>query len=289
MIKEIEEKDLQNIVKFAWELSRDKRKRSFPKIDTYKDMYNIFEKAIKDEKDKVLALYENGELKGVLNLIISPEDNYIQGNGGIYSKDNFSNTATQFINYIKTHYTNYEVIFNYPSTNYEAINYMEEIQAELIESCIVMELDNLSFNYIEQLNNNLVINLKPNNYKEFAIFHDTNNPEMYWNSQRLLEKPNSFDIFILMKDEKIVGSIIISIYEVVGKKAAEIFGLTIDDKFQDAGLELALLSKSIKSTLDKGVENIIYFIEKDSKNELDAATQIGFKEVDDYNSYGITI
>ncbi len=57
----------------------------------------------------------------------------------------------------------------------------------------------------------------------------------------------------------------ISIYEVVGKKAAEIFGLTIDDKFQDAGLELALLSKSIKSTLDKGVENIIYFIEKDAK------------------------
>ena len=144
-------------------------------------------------------------------------------------------------------------------------------------------------NYAISSNNNLVINLKPNNYKEFAIFHDTNNPEMYWNSQRLLEKPNSFDIFILMKDEKIVGSIIISIYEVVGKKAAEIFGLTIDDKFQDAGLELALLSKSIKSTLDKGVENIIYFIEKDSKNELDAATQIGFKEVDDYNSYGITI
>ena len=60
--------------------------------------------------------------EGVLNLIISPEDNYIQGNGGIYSKDSFSNTATQFINYIKIHYTNYEVVFNYPSTDYEAIN-----------------------------------------------------------------------------------------------------------------------------------------------------------------------
>ncbi len=63
MIKEIGEKDLQNIVKFAWELSRDKRKRSFPKIDTYEDMYNIFERTIKDEKDKVLALYENGGIK----------------------------------------------------------------------------------------------------------------------------------------------------------------------------------------------------------------------------------
>lgn len=289
VIKEIGEENLQDVVKFAWELSKNKAKNSFPKFESYEDMYDVFKKSVNDENDKVLAFYENGNLCGVLNLLIKPEDAYMQGNGGIYAKDNFSNVATQFIDYIKNNYTDYELFFGYSSDNDEGINYMEKIKAELVEASYTMELKNTYFIYTNQLKDNLVVKLIPDYYQEFLKFHDLYNPDMYWNSQRLLEKINLFDIFVIIKENKIVGSIVISSYEILGTKEAEIFAVTVDNKFQHGGLELALLSESLRNIFDKGVERVLYFIDKSAKDELEAAYQIGFKQIDDYNCYRIKV
>lgn len=56
---------------------------------------------------------------------------------------------------------------------------------------------------------NEVVLLTDKYYKEYGVFHDKHNPNMYWNSERIFEKIDIWKIYVIMKEGKIVGSIFI--------------------------------------------------------------------------------
>ncbi len=283
MIKEISFNELKEVVDFSWDKAQVNSQSSFPKFKSYEDMYSIFEKGIKHKDNKVLAYYKDDQLEGILGLIIDNESKWIQANGGIFVRDGHEIVAAEFLGYLMAIHPGYEILFGYPVENEEAIDYLRKIGAELIEASLVMELERDSFNYNEEDNTPRVKRLEPKYYQQFATLHDACNPDVYWNSERILEKIDLWDIFIILHDEEIVGSINIRPYQ----NNAEIFAVSVNPLYNGKGFEAALISQSLRILLDKGVEYVLYFVEKGHIYEEEAALSCGFRVKDDYVLYRI--
>lgn len=289
MIIEINEDLLEEVVKFAWELSCNKNKCGFPKVKSYNEMYDGFLKALRDKDDKVLACFENGEVVGALNLLVENNNNYLESIGGIIAKKDFNSIATQFIDYLKANYSNYKIDFGYPLENEDAINFLKEIKAKLIDSSLTMELKKDDF--VRNSPCKDVILLERDLYEEYAAFHDKYNPQMYWTSERIFDRFDLWKIYIIIEKQKIVGSILIKVYNkrAAQDKQAEIFAMTIDKEYKHQGLELILLSESIYDIFTQGKENILYFVDEDAIDELQAASKAGFKQIDSYRCYKLNL
>lgn len=283
MIVEAKEEFIEDIVNFSWEIFSDKTKCGFPKFKSYSEMYNTFLKAIRDKYNKVLVYYENGEIMGTLNLLVVKDKKYLESIGGILTRKDFELIAMKFIEYLKVNYSGYEIDFGVPLENKDAINFLEGINAKLMDSSITMLLKKDDF--IKTSNYSDVIPLTSDYYSEYAIFHDKHNPNMYWNSNRIFEKMDIWNIYIIRKEEKIVGSIFIK----ATKNVVEVFGLSVDKEYKHKGLELKLLSESIADILSKWNEDILFFVEEDETDTFNATLKLEFKQIDTYRSYKLNL
>lgn len=283
MVKEISEEFLEEVVNFSWKLYCDRSKSSYPKFKSYKEMYNVFLASIHHKDDKVLVCYENEEIIGTLNLLVKKYDNYIQSNGGIFTENNFYYITTQFIDYLRVNYSGYEMYFGYSLENKEAIRFFTSAKAELVDSSLTMKLKKDDF--VRRLYCNDVVLLESELYDEYSVFHDKHNPNIYWNSKRIFDNLDLWKIYIVIIKQKIVGSIFIR----VNNKNAEVFGISINKEYEHQGLELKLLSQSLEYILERGIEEILYFVEEDRVDELEATLQVGFKKIDNYRCYKLKI
>jgi len=286
MIIEISSEELlEDVVNLSWELSSNRNKCSFPKVKSYNEMYDGFLKALRDKDDKVLACYENGEAVGALNLFVDKNNNYLQSIAGIFAKEDFNFIATQFIDYLKANYSNYEIDFGYPLENEDAINFLKGIKSKLVESSLTTELKKDDF--VRSSPCNYVILLERDRYDEYAAFHDKYNPDIYWTSEKIFDRLDLWKIYISIEKQKIVGSILIKTKakQKFKDKQAEIFGMSIDKEYEHQGLELKLLSDSVYDIFTQGKENILYFVDEDAIDELQAALETGFKQIDSYRCY----
>ncbi len=185
MIIDVKEDLLDEVITFAWTFASQQEACSFPRYKDFDELKKVFLRSTKSEEDTVLACIENEVLLGVLNLQVKTEDLYLQSLGGIFPKQNFNDVATQFIDYLKVHYPNFEIYFGHPLENQEAITFLESIEAELLDACLTMKLKKKDF--INVLPKYEVIMLPNERYEEYAVFHDNHNPNMYWNSKRIFE------------------------------------------------------------------------------------------------------
>lgn len=283
MIIEISEEFLEDIVKFSWELSCKRNKCNFPKFKSYNEMYDVFLKALRDKDDKVLVCYENGEIVGTLNLLVEKDKNYLQSNGGIFAKKDFNFIAIQFIEYLKVNYSGYKMYLGYPLENEEANYFLKGIKAELVDASLTMELKKDDF--VRSLPCKEVTLLEKDRYYEYKTFHDKYNPNIYWTSERIFERLDLWKIYIIIENQKIVGSIFIKVKD----DKAEVFGISIDKEYKHQGLELKLLSESVYDIFTQDKEEILYFVDEDAIDEFEATLKIGFKQIDNYRCYKLNL
>ncbi|MGL5749199.1 MAG: hypothetical protein ACRCXT_01635, partial [Paraclostridium sp.] len=102
-----------------------------------------------------------------------------------------------------------------------------------------------------------VIPLKEEDYKEYSLFHDKHNPNIWWTSERIFEKIDIWNIYIIRKLDKIAGSIFIKL---INEKEAEVFGISIDEKYKNDNFELKLLCEGVHNVFEQGKEEILYFV-----------------------------
>lgn len=282
MVIEAKIENIKEVVDFSWELACCKDRCNFPKFKSYEDMYNSFLKSIQNGK-RLLVCYENGKIVGTLNLLAINEHKFIQAEGGIFTKKDFDFIATQFIDYLSDNYTGYEFYSGYPKEHKDAINFFNKINAKLIDASFTMELKKEDF--IRNFNDGEVDFLEVDKYDEYAVFHDKHNHNIYWNSERIFENIDIWQIYTIIKNQNIIGSIFIK----VKNKFCEVFGISIDKEYEKQGLELKLLSASMNHILEKDLEEILYFIDEYEDDKLQAALSIGFKQIDTYRSYKISL
>ncbi len=283
MIIEVKEDLIDEVIAFSWEFARHPETCSFPKSKDFEQLKQVFLRSIKSEDDRVLACIENEELIGVLNLQVKKEDLYLQSLGGVFAKQDFNGVATQFVKYLNVHYPNFEIYFGYPLENQTAIMFLEKIGAELLDACLTMELRQEDFKMSSPKHE--VIRLPSEYYEDYAMFHDAHYPNIYWNSQRIFDHLDLWNIYVVIENQKIIGNIFIR----MNGSEAEIFGLSIDESYQRDNLELDLLSTSMKDCFLKDIEHVLFFVNEDDQRQIDATLEIGFKQIDTYRCYRIKL
>lgn len=279
MIIEINDALLDEVIAFAWEYQRYQETCSFPKYASFEALKDVFVRSFNHEDDQVLACIESGELIGVLNLQVKRDDLYLQSVGGIFAKRHFNEVAAQFMDYIKAHYPGFELYIGYPIENQVAISYLENIQAELLDACVTMKLQKANFNHMTPRHE--VVPLPSERYEEYAIFHDTHNPTMYWTSTRIFNRLDLWNIYVIIEQNNIVGSLLI---KEVGIDP-EIFALSIDEAYLGQGLELDLLSASMDDCFSETIEHVLFFVDEDDLTQIEATLKVGFKQIDTYRCY----
>lgn len=281
MIIEVNESLLNEVIAFAWEYQQYQETCSFPKYASFEALKDVFVRSFNHEDDQVLACIESGELIGVLNLQVKPDDLYLQSLGGIFAKRHFNEVAAQFIDYIKTRYVGFDLYIGYPIENQVAISYLENIQGELLDACVTMKLQKADFTHITPRHE--VVPLPSERYEEYALLHDTQNPNMYWNSTRIFNRLDLWNIYVIMDQHNIVGSLLI---KEVGIDP-EIFALSIDEAYQGQGLELDLLSASMADCISETIEHVLFFVDEDDLAQIEATLKVGFKQIDTYRCYKV--
>lgn len=283
MIIEVKEELLDEVMLFSWRFASQQETSSFPKFKEFDQLKKVFLRSFQSQEDKVLACIENEELVGVLNLQVKKEDLYLQALGGIFAKQDFNEVAKQFIQYLKAQYPNFKMYFGYPTENIEAITFLEKSEAELIEACLTMEIKKEDFVHISPKYE--VKMLSNERYEEYAAFHDYHYPNIYWNSQRIFEHLDRWNIYVAIEHEKIIGSIFIRINQI----DSEIFGISSDEAYKNQSLELDLLSVSLKDCFLKNIERLLFFVNEEDQNQIDATLEVGFKQIDTYRCYKLKL
>lgn len=279
MIKKINE--YNEVLDFAWKLCQDKTKTSYSKFDTKEYLKSKLIRGINSEDRQVVGYYENDNLIGVCMYYWIDEEKYAQTEA-LLIKDNYNLVADEIINYIKVKLKGYKILIGITADNEEAINYFKEREVLCIDASFDTRL--LKRNFKPQDIKHKITKLEFEDFDEYAKFHDKYAQDMYWNSKNLREAFNNFVTFIYRDELGIKGSVFTKTVNVTN---GEIFGLFIDAAEKGKGIVGDLIGTTLKFVYEEYTEmnEIAYFMDENSKEELDYAMKYGFKINDRYRLY----
>lgn len=280
MIKTVQ--NLDEVAEFAWELSQNKLYASYPRQNSRDEIKEEIEKAIKLENFNIIAFYHKSELCGVCSYFWINGEKYVQTTIFLIS-EGYKEIIDKFINYISNELPGYELFIGVPSTNRSINEYFKEKNIKCVEDSIVTRICNLKphsnkgYEFIEEI--------KKNNFEEYALFHDKYAVpnEIYFNSKNLYKEIEHFRIFAYKQDDEIHGSIFVK----ACKEIADVIGLFIDKEYKNKDIESILINEMMAGLYNEFglIKEVLYFIDKDSADELDIALEAGFRIKEEYRLF----
>lgn len=280
MIKTIHK--LEEVIDFAWELSQDDLYASYHRIKSIKEIKEKMEKAISADNENIIACYDENVLCGVCIYFWKCDEKYAQ-TIQFSIREDYDKIADEFIGYISKQLPGYELFIGVPFTNKNANQYFKKKNIECIESSIDTRLYNLEVPINQK--HDYVEKITKSNFEEYAIFHDKYAIplEMYYNSENLQKDIERFRILVFKQEEAIHGSI----FAKAGKGISEIFGLFVDEEYKNKGVEGILINEMLMQLYNEfgAVEELVYFIDEGSTEELSSALATGFQIKDHYRCY----
>ncbi len=273
---------VEEILDFEWNLSQEDFYASYPRKKSLEQIKRELEKSINEDEKCVVAYHKDNELCGVCCYFWNQGEKYAQTTLFLI-KDYYEDIAEELISYVSTQLPGYELFIGFPDTNENAKKYFEGKNIQCIEASIVTKLYNLMSDIREK--HPSVERITESNFDEYAIFHDKHAIplEMYYNSQNLKKDINRFRVFTLREQGKIHGSIFVK----AGKDMSEVFGLFIDKEYKNNHFISILINEMLRELYNEfgTVKEIIYFIDEDSTEELNAALSAGFEIIERYRCY----
>lgn len=275
-------KKIDKVFEFAWRLSNDDQKASYPRISSKKQLESEMNARVADKDSELLAIYDHRQLIGLCFYFWEVKDKYAQTTGFLIEKE-YEHTADKFLQYLHQRLPGYQLHVGVPPTNQEANAYFVKKKAECIEKSIVTRLHDLK--KVPKGQGDFLERINGVNFAEYAIFHDQHAipSEMFWHSENLKAQLDRFRVYALRQEGQICASIFASLI----KGSAEIFSLFLDKEYENKGLEFVLIQGLLERLNDElgTIEEICYFIDDNSSVELTAALKAGFKIEDEYNCY----
>ncbi len=280
MIVEIER--TEQIIDFAWELSRDSRSATYPREESKAELAKSLARALNSEHQRIIAYYgRDDELQGVCVYHWDSEENYSQASHFLINAGSYSRVADEFISFLAKHLGGYDFLIGVPAANSSAIGYFEQRGFACIESSIDTRLYNLQPPQVTA--GKPAEKITADNLVEYAAFHDkfALPAELYYHSKNLKRYLEHFRILALRKNGKICGSIFARI---LPDNGADIVGLFSDG---DVPSEKALINQLLLALYNEfgALDEVIFFIDEGSGSELDLALGAGFKIKDRYRLY----
>jgi len=159
------------------------------------------------------------------------------------------------------------------------IEALSPIGAELLEDCIEMQVSKDEFIPYPC---NSITPLVKTDFDAFAALHDKANPECGGTSKIIQRKWDNWRVFLLRKDGEIIGYSIICI-AMRDAAMGEIFCIWTDN-----GTHRKALISAVTSCAFENNKNVItYMVDRDNKEEYEAATAVGYKETGYYIGYQV--
>ena len=149
------------------------------------------------------------------------------------------------------------------------VEFMREINANLLESCVETRLTRENFTPVHGLELTLVT------YENISIFtelHDKTNPEMFWTGKKISRDLSQWRIY--MREN---SYILMSLWGDI----SEIFALEIQDEFIGA----VLLSAAAEFAFESDKKSVLFMIDDGAIIQVKAAQSAGFTKCGKYIAY----
>lgn len=265
---------VEEVFHFVWELSQNDLYAGYPRKKSMTELKECIERAIHADSENIVACYYQNVLCGVCIYHWDCDEKFAQTTQFLIRGD-YDQIADEIIGYISEQLAGYVLLIPVPFTNINANGYFKKKNIECIEAHIDTRLYNLE-SHIKQ-NHACVEKITEDNFEEYSLFHDIHAIplEMYYTSKNLQKDMDRFRVLVFRKDDAICGSIFVKVV----RDIAEVFGLFVDEEYENKGIESILINEMIMQlyTEFRTIKELLYFIDEDSTDELNTALSAGFQ------------
>lgn len=253
--------------------------RSCPK--DYEELLKSFKKVINQPENKLLACIEDNQLIGILSLLVVQKEKYLELLG-VFAEFNFQEVTKKFYVHLKSKYSGYQFDASFPQENIEGIQFMESIHAKCLGFDIELTLSKDDF--VKKCSTDSIVPLSKEYYEQFKILHDENFTNVYWTSKRIINALDKFDIFLILKNRAVIGSIVIS---KSGGKKEVIYFIETTKEYRRLGYAKKLLTKALEHLFQKGTTKVMLLVERENEPALNLYKSLGFIECDSSITYSL--
>lgn len=284
MISGIARHDLERVAKYAYRLNSipQHKCKAFP--TDYDSIVAQFEKMSSHPNDELLVSTDDTNILGVLAILVEPEDMYLEAIGGVFADDNYEAIAKEFYAYLRNNYRGYRFDAAYPKENEQAVDFMKSIGAELLDYDYELRLSSIAYENVADNAN--IIELNEEYHKSFVETHNEAHWDAYWTGERLLKALDKFDIFIAVKQAKVIGSVVTS---KLTRTMEEIYFLDVVEDKRNQGYGTALINKALQHAFDNGTDELMVMVGKDNMVALHLFEKLGFRKTDTCLTYSMKL
>lgn len=277
MLTKLERNDFEKYIDWAYNLALDITRSSYPTytdgIKTKQDFIDAALKTFESDNSEILLFSNDEKILGWINYYVLPEDKYIALKA--FNTESQTKTALkEFENYCKSRFCRYTLYMGFAKENVNAISYFKENNYKLLEVSFPNVFHFSDFKPSDS--SDKIMKITKENYCLFSELHRLNDDEMYWNTERILNKIDNWNIYYY-DDGKYQGAIYFT-----GKKTAEIFGVDFSDNEYNPAVFKELFIKCLNVCFSRKAEHLYYFSEYD---EGDILKKLGFISLGEYNLY----
>ena len=203
-----------------------------------------------------------------MEILLWEQNKHVQIND--YHEDNIE-VFRLFWSDLQNKHRGFTVDFCYHNC-YVPVDFMTEINADVLESCIETRLSSEIF---IPINNNDYVIITADNFEEFAKVHDDVHPpdgDMYWTSERIAEDLSKWLIYMNGDNYVLMH---------LGDGIAEIYTYNVLEK----SVGTALISKAAERAFNIGKTGVLCMVDDDRQGEIDMLRKVGFTACGTYVAY----
>lgn len=275
MLQAASRQDIEQYTDFAYQLVLDHSKSGYPVFtgtgQNKKDFEAYLWKSFYDETREVLLFIQNGKVEGIIQYFYIEDDLYLQTNGFCINR-NIDIALQEFIEYCTLHFNGYRIYFGFPRENSAAVRYLEKSGCILSEAAFHDEYIMADYHFQPEDPN--ILRVSETNFDAFRQLHALYEEDIYWTSDRLLEKLKDWNLFSYCDG----GQVIASIYE----SKNEIFGVDFRKGCFDREIFKKLVYKVLNTCKKNQAKRITFFNDSDTQ---EIVMEMGFRCVCDYVLY----
>ena len=267
----------------AYELALDMSRSCYPTyadgLKTRADFDAHAARPFQRDNYTMLLYEEDDEALGLIQFYVWDDDRYVQPD--IFCiKKSYGRAVREFVEYLRGLYPGYELHFGVSHTNKEAVEALERLgfEREAVSLVGVMRFEE----YAPLPEAAETVRVTRENFSPFAALHAQWDDSMYWNSARLLEALDDWNIYMVQKG----GTASAAVYFRYVAGSMEIFGVDFEDDRFNAEDFRTLMVRALNQSKKDGMKDMTFFHEDETHPAVES---VGIRTIDTYYGHKLTL
>lgn len=270
--------DVEKYGDFIYDIALDQARSCYPiytdGIKTKDDFMRAAKRGVEHPEYELLLFVIDEKVEGWLQYFWILEDRYLQ----LYAcniRHNTEAALAELILRLDDRFSDYTYYFGFPDKNTAAISFLKENGFR----CIEEDWNNTFFfdEYVISSTDPCVAQICRENFDDFRSIYKPAE-DTYWNSERILEQIEQWNIFVYYKNATPIGTI----FFCGDDGHYEIFGMDYADSEFQENVYRALLTASLNYCKQIGAKYMTYFCGDDVQH---ISLELGFRCAGKYVLY----